>query len=75
MHPQTEVMLLRHLFENGASSARQLEAFANVDQIDTQAMTEWATDAEKRGLVERTGGSYWNITDAGRKMVGVDIPR
>jgi len=76
MNPQTEVMLLRYLFEHGASNARQLEVAAgDVDQITEQVITEWATDAEARGLVERTGGNYWNITDAGRKRIGVDIPR
>jgi hypothetical protein len=76
MNGPTEVMLLQHLFENGASNARQLEVAAgDVDQIDEQAIIEWAASAEERGLSERTGGNYWNITDAGRKAIGVDIPR
>jgi predicted transcriptional regulator len=76
MDPQTEVMLLQHLFENSASNTRQLEVAAgDVDQIDQQAIAEWAASAEERGLIERTGGNYWNITDAGRKAIGIDIPR
>jgi predicted transcriptional regulator len=76
MNPPTEVMLLGYLFEYGASNARQLEVAAgDVDQITEQVITEWATDAEGRGLVERTGGAYWNITDTGRKRIGIDVPR
>jgi|HubBroStandDraft_6_1064221.scaffolds.fasta_scaffold838022_1 hypothetical protein len=76
MNGQTEIMLLKHLFEHGASNARQLEVAAgDVDQIDEQAILEWAATAEERGLIERTGGNHWNITDAGRKVIGVDIPR
>ncbi len=69
-------MLLRHLFEHGASNARQLEVAAgDVDQIDQQAIAEWAASAEGRGLIERTGGNHWNITDAGRESIGVHVPR
>jgi predicted transcriptional regulator len=66
-------MLLGRLFENGPMNERQLEAAAgDVDQLNAQAITEWAADAAERGLIEQTGGTYWNITDAGRRRIGDD---
>jgi hypothetical protein len=69
-------MLLQHLFENSASNNRQLEVVAgDLDQINEQTIAEWTADAEQRGLIERTGGAYWNITDTGRRRIGNDPGR
>jgi hypothetical protein len=76
MHFQTEAMLLTRMFEHGPMNERQLEVAAgDVDQINAQAIAEWTADAEEHGLIERTAGLFWNITDAGRRRIGNDPAR
>lgn len=75
MGPGTEVALLTKLFEDGAVTERQIEvAVGDEDQIEEQAVAAWAEDAAARGLIEPTAGSTgtrrWNITDAGRRLIG-----
>ena len=75
MDPATEVLLLTKLFEDGAMTERQLEVAAgDVDQIDAEAIAEWAESVAERGLIELMEGSpvvrRWKITDAGRRHIG-----
>lgn len=76
MDPATEVFLLTKLFEDGAMTEHQLAtaleaAGVDVDQIDAQAIAEWAESAAESGLIEPMEGSdavrRWKITDAGRR--------
>lgn len=71
----TEQQLLKKLFEDGAMTERQLEVTAgDVDQIDRHVIAEWCAKAAERGLIETTLGGgpvrRWNITDAGRRVIG-----
>jgi hypothetical protein len=71
----TERLLLMKLLEVGPMAERQFEvAVGDVDQIDEKAIAEWSQSAAERGLIEPTAGSpavrRWQITDAGRRLIG-----
>jgi hypothetical protein len=74
IHAQTQA-LLRHLQAEGASNARGLEqALGDIDQIGPDQIEQWIVWANNEGLVEPTGGNYWNITDKGQAAVGPPEP-
>jgi DNA-binding MarR family transcriptional regulator len=75
-----ERILLRFLLEHDSPTEKQMEgALEFDDRIDETDVAEWAERAEDRGLVERvvsnTSVRRWQITDAGRGLIGGSASR
>lgn len=70
---------LEKLMEDGAMTEQELVQRVGIDQFDPDAARAWVDDALARGVIEETGGSdestRYNITDAGRKAIGVPTGR
>lgn len=67
-------IVLDALFENGASTAREIMESIEIDQFEMPQAEAWIEHALEHGLIEEAGGSgastRFNITDKGRDLIG-----
>ena len=68
----SDEVLVRTLFEKGPLKSKTLADDLDLDQLEEQDVEDWAQDAAARGIIEPSEAipGAWQVTDAGRRLIG-----